>query len=317
MQATNGNLYGTTSNGGTNGVGTIFRITPAGAFTTLRSFDLGTDGGSPQGAKLVQATNGNLYGVTNAGGAQGFGTIYRITPAGALTLLHSFDFSVDGADLFNNGLVQASDGNFYGTTFTGSTNGQGVVYKMTPAGAVTILYRFCAQPNCIDGAGPFAELVQGTNGNLYGSTAIGGVNGTGTIFKITSAGALTTLYNLTADDTEGPYGALLQSTNGTFYGTLRLGPGTHQGSVFSFAAGLGPFLKTLPGSGKVGAIIIILGTNLTGTTSVSFNGTPATFTVVSNSQIKATVPAGATTGKVTVMTPGGTRTSNTPFRVTP
>jgi uncharacterized repeat protein (TIGR03803 family) len=317
VQAGNGSFYGTTISGGANGVGTIFSITPGGVLTSLHSFDLRTDGGSPAGAKLVQATNGSLYGVTNAGGANGFGTVYKITPAGTLTLLHSFDFAVDGANLFNNGLVQASDGNFYGTTFTGSTNGQGSVFKMTPAGVVTMLYRFCAQPNCIDGAGPFAELVQGTNGNLYGSTAVGGAHDTGTIFKISPAGTLTTLYSLTTDDTEGPYGALLQSTNGTFYGTLRLGPGSHMGSFFSFFVGLGPFVKTLPGSAKVGAVIMILGTNLTGTTAVSFNGTAATFTVVSNSQIKATVPASATSGKVTVVTPGGTRQSNVAFRVTP
>jgi uncharacterized protein (TIGR03437 family) len=109
---------------------------------------------------------------------------------------------------------------------------------------------------------------------------------------------------------------LVQDTNGTFYGTTEFA-GNHNGTVFSVAVGLVPFVETQPTSGKVGAAVKILGTNLTGATSVSFNGTAATFTVLSKSEITTTVPADATTGKVEVTTSKGTLKSNTKFRVTP
>jgi uncharacterized repeat protein (TIGR03803 family) len=180
--------------------------------------------------------------------------------------------------------------------------------------------------------------VQGTDGNFYGTTEVGGtacdtvlyiqsttsasVYGCGTVFKITPTGALTTLYSFCPEGypcTDGmdPQAGLLQGTDGTFYGTTGSGGAAGSGTVFSLAVGLGRFVETRPTSGKAGTSVIILGTNLTGTTGVSFNGTGARFTVVSKSEIKATVPAGATTGYVKVTTPSGTLTSNIPFRVIP
>ena len=331
--ATNGDFYGTTGYGGANGDGTVFKITPAGTLTTLYSFcsQSGcTDGESPLlfGA-LVQATNGDFYGTTEAGGANGDGTVFKITPAGTLTVLHSFA-STDGAYPYA-GLVLATNGDFYGTTESGGANGYGTVFKITPSGTLTTLHSFAST----DGAYPFAGLVQATDGNFYGTTAEGGANdcpgetyACGTVFEVTTNGTLTTLYSFCAvlvngdcADGDAPYAGLVQATNGTFYGTTALGAnsqgGYQDGTVFSLSVGLGPFVETLPTSGKVGTSVKILGNNLKGTTSVSFNGTSAVFKVVSSSLITTTVPTGATTGFVMVTTPSGTLKSNTKFRVTP
>jgi uncharacterized repeat protein (TIGR03803 family) len=379
LLATDGNFYGTTIHGGIGSVpggGTVFKITPAGTLTTLYKFCAKTNcaDGSFPGAGLVLATNGKLYGTTLAGGAHNLGTVFNITRSGTLTTLHSFNGSA-GSSPFA-GLVQANDGNFYGTTNGGGTNSRGTVFKISPSGKLTTLYSFCSQTNCTDGSGPlgglvqardgnfygttlnggafftngcfpvgcgtvfkitssgtlttlhsfrlsdganpFATLVQATNGNLYGTTSAGGGKAGGTIFEITPSGTLTTLHAFARADGFGPFAGLIQATNGTFYGTNTFGGSTqNDGTVFSLSVGLGPFVETLPTSGKVGEAVIILGTDLTDATSLSFNGSPATFKVVSNSEIKATVPTGATTGTVEVTTPNGTLRSNLVFRVTP
>jgi uncharacterized repeat protein (TIGR03803 family) len=323
IQATDGNFYGTTFEGGANGSGasgdgTIFKITPSGALTTLYSFcsqSNCTDGFDPS-ATMVQARDGNFYGTTLFGGANADGTIFKITPGGVLTTLHSFD-STDGSN--PNGLIQATDGNLYGTTYLGGANLSGTVFKITPSGALTTLYSFCSQSNCTDGNGP-AGLVQATDGKFYGTTATGGANGGGTVFNITPGSTLTTVYSFCSqsDCTDGdlPYAGLVQDTNGKLYGTAFRG-GIGDGTVFRLSVGLGPFVKTQTTSGKVGASVKILGTNLTGATSVTFNGTAAAFTVESPTAIKATVPTGANTGPVQVVTPSGTLTSNVPFQVRP
>jgi len=173
---------------------------------------------------------------------------------------------------------------------------------------------------CTDGSQPNG-LVQATNGDFYATAEWGGANADGTVFKITPTGTLTTLYSFCSQsgctDGDDPVGALVQDTNGAFYGTTQEGGANNDGTVFSLSAGLGPFVKTLPTSGKVGAAVKILGTDLTGATSVSFYGTAATFTVASRYSITTTVPTGATTGTVQVVTPGGTLLSNAPFRVLP
>jgi len=321
IQASNGNFYGTTSSGGASDIGTIFEITPTGALTSLHSFD-GTDGVYPD-SSLVQGTSGNLYGTTYEGGGAS-GTVFEMTPAGALTTLQTFD-SADGGG--NTGtLIQASNGNFYGTTIGGSTGG-GTIYEVTPAGKLTLLYTFCSKTDCKDGATPYAGLIQGSDGNLYGTTFAGGANttscngGCGTIFKITTAGELTTLYNFCSQsncaDGSAPQGGLVQHTNGAFYGTTFYGGADGIGAIFSLSVGLSPFVRTLPTSAEVGAAVLILGTNLTGATKVSFNGVAAKFTVVSSTEIKAAVPAGATTGTVTVVTPSGTLKTVVIFGVIP
>ena len=128
VQATNGNFYGTTDNGGTNNYGTVFKITPTGTLTTLHSFDY-TDGDTPN-ASLV-ASNGNFYGTTWLGGTDGDGTIFEITPAGTLTTVLNLN-GIDGAAPFSEGLAQGTDGNFYGTTQVTSNYDCGTIFEITP-----------------------------------------------------------------------------------------------------------------------------------------------------------------------------------------
>jgi len=322
VQASDGNFYGATTAGGTNSDGTIFRITPGGTLTTLHSFS-GTDGRLAYGG-LVQATNGSFYGTTARGGSNDDGTVFKITPGGTFTSLHTFCIQSGCPDGFipSNTLIQASDGNFYGTASEGGAIGYGTVFKITAAGALTTLYSFCLQSNCTDGSLPSGTLVQAIDGNFYGTTANGGANLIhGTVFKLTPGGVLTTLYSFCSQtnctDGSGADGGVVQATSGTFYGTVGGGGTSNVGVIYSLAVGLHPFVETLPTSGKVGATVIILGSNLTGATAVTFNGISATFTPVSKSEIKATVPTGATTGTVLVTTPGGTLKSNIKFRVTP
>jgi uncharacterized repeat protein (TIGR03803 family) len=328
LSAADGNFYGTTSSGGANdscslfgyaGCGTVFKITPDGTLTTLHSFD-DTDGEYPSAA-LAQDRDGNLYGTTSYGGSgkacvDGCGTVFKITPDGALTTVYSFN-GTDGANPAA-ALVLATDGDFYGTTPNGGTEGYGTVFKITPGGKLTTLHNFPSD----DGSNPEGGLVQATDGNLYGTTTNGGSSvacpyGCGTIFKISEGGTLTTLLNFDYLNGDHPVGALFQATHGAFFGTTFFGGGNDNGTIFSLSVGLGPFVETLPISGKVGMGVGILGNNLKGATSVTFNGTPAAFTVESGSLIKTTVPTGATTGRVQVVTPTGTLSSNVPFRVAP
>ena len=229
-----------------------------------------------------------------------------------MTTLHSFAGGTDGSSP-DTTLLRASDGNFYGTTLYS-------VFKMTPAGRVSTVHLFCEQLSC-GGFDPFGGLIQATDGRIYGTTAGGGTgtncsNGCGTIFSITANGSLTTLHNFNETDGRNPYGGLIQFTNGILYGTTLLGGSSSgYGTIFSLDMGLGPFVTFVQASGRVGRTGGILGQGFTGTTSVSLNGVPASFTVVSDTFIKATVPPGATTGYVTVTTPSGTLTSNVPFHV--
>jgi uncharacterized repeat protein (TIGR03803 family) len=287
----------------------VFKITLSGTFTTLHSFD-STDGDAPRGP--VQATDGNFYGTTNQGGAHGGGTVFKITPSGKLTTLYNFcsrSGCTDGEAPLA-GVVQGTDGNFYGTATAGGANGYGTVFKITPSGKLTTLGSF----------GPFgypeSTPVQATDGNFYGTTSSGGTEGYGTIFKITPSGKLTTLHTFDGTDGAEIAAGLVQDTNGKFYGTAPYGGANNDGTVFSLSVGLGPFVETQPTAGKVGAAVKVLGTDLIGATSVTFNGTAAVFKVVSASLITTDVPTGATTGTVEVTTPKGTLKSNVAFRVT-
>jgi uncharacterized repeat protein (TIGR03803 family) len=315
VEATNGDLYGTTLFGGASnacsgGCGVVFKITLTGTLTTLHSFD-STDGAGPEAA-LVQSTDGNFYGTANQGGAHGGGTVFKITPSGKLTTLYNFcslSSCTDGKAPLA-GLVQGTDGNFYGTATQGGANSYGTVFKITPSGKLTTL----------DSFGPYgypeATLVLATDGTFYGTTSSGGTEGYGTIFKIKPSGKLTTLHTFDGTDGAEIAAALVQDTNGKFYGTAPYGGANNDGTVFNLSVGLGPFVETQPTAGKVGAAVKILGTDLTGATSVTFNGTAAVFKVVSASLITTNIPTGATTGTVEVTTPKGTLKSNVVFRVT-
>ena len=277
MQAADGNLYGTTSSGGASGGGTVFRTTLGGGLTTWHAFTSGSDGGNPY-AGLVQATDGNFYGTAGSGGGSGSGTVFKMTPNGMLTTLHSFSGAdgsqplgglVQGNDgnlygitrrggagpydgtvfkitttgtlttLFNgtgtnrfsprDRLVQGSDGNFYGTTYDDGPNRSGTVFRMTPAGLLTRLYSFTGGS---DGQWPRAALVEGKDGYFYGTTMYGGAYGSGTVFRMTRNGALTTLLYFDGYNGANPRAPLLHAADGSFYGTTINGGVNGFGTVF-------------------------------------------------------------------------------------
>ncbi|HKF01313.1 MAG TPA: choice-of-anchor tandem repeat GloVer-containing protein [Candidatus Sulfotelmatobacter sp.] len=331
IQGINGNFYGTTTPEVAGISGTVFEITRTGQLTTLYTFCALSnclDGAGPGGA-LMLATDGNYYGATGTGGSQKAGTIFRVTAGGKLTTIHSFNKS-DGA--LPNSLIQAADGSFYGTTEYGGLNNKGVIFKLSRSGQFSVLHNFCSVMNCVDGASSHAPLVEGTDGNLYGTTTFGGVDkingqlfgGYGTVFRISPTGQFTVLHTFctlggTCADGAYPLDGLTQGTDGNFYGTtygLSLCPG-NCGTVFKLSMGLAPFIEASPTFGRVGHAVHILGNNLLGATSVTFNGVPATFKVGANSFITATVPSGASSGKIEVTTPGGTLLSNRVFEVIP
>ena len=329
VQGINGNFYGATTDAVAGVSGTVFEISASGQLTTLYTFCALSNclDGVGASAALIMGSDGSFYGVTGSGGSQKAGTIFRITANGKLTTLHSFR-KTDGE--YPNTLVQAVDGTFYGTSEYGGNNNKGVIFKLTLSGQFSVLYSFCSLANCADGATSSAPLVEGTDGNLYGTTTFGGTSvvngqifaGYGTVFQITPAGQFTTLHtfcSLGGDCADGAYplDGLTQGTDGNFYGTtygLPQCPG-NCGTVFKLSMGLAPFVGASPAFGRVGQAVHILGNNLNGATSVAFNGVPATFKVGANSFITATVPRGATSGRVEVTTADGTLSSNAAFEV--
>ncbi len=215
-------------------------------------------------AGLVQGSDGNFYGTTEYGGASGSGTVFQMTPAGVLTTLVLFN-GTNGSHP-SAALAQGSDGNFYGTTAYGGTNGnKGTVFQMTPAGALTTLVSF----NGTNGSRPVAGLVQGSDGNFYGTTLLGGANNHGTVFKMTTGGVLTTLVSFNGANGLSPFAPLVQGSDGNFYGTTAGGNGYWlndgyggYGTVFQsdshwdvdhtgfFQRGLWPKSRRRPGAGQ-------------------------------------------------------------------
>jgi uncharacterized repeat protein (TIGR03803 family) len=275
IRATDGNLYGTTSEGGAHSNGTVFKITPSGTLTTLYSFcslSACSDGANPMGG-LVQGTDGNFYGTTE------LGTVFKITPGGTLTTLHTFN-GTDGADPLA-ALIQGKDGNFYGTTPRGGANkctprsgyhlSCGTVFKITPSGTLTTLASF----DQATGFTPSSPLIQATDGNFYGTTPQGGANypGFGTIFKITPSGTLTVLHSFDGTDGEKSFAALVQGTDGNFYGTTSFGGGNANFSGTVFKITPSGTLTTLhsfdgaDGSGAEAGLIQATDGNFYGTTS--------------------------------------------------
>ena len=370
-----GNLYGTTATFINSG--TVFKLTPTGTLSTLWKFTgggTGTDEGGPI-YTVLQGQDGNFYGVNNGTFSGVFGVFFKLTPKGKLTA-SSFNFT-NGA--FPNLPTQGLDGNFYGTTQSGgdATCRCGVVYKVTPAGKISVLHKFTGfvSSTNFDGTRPIGVLVQGNDGNLYGTTFQGGANNLGTVFKISTSGtnySLVHSFNFTSTDRDGiePEAGLTLGTDGNFYGTTVFGGQNDLGTIFqitptggetveysfcaavncpvgfapttsliqhtngkfygntsgnslggsvfySFDMGLPPFGRSLSGAGKVGAVVGFLGEGLTSAANVSFNGIPATFKIVSDTFLTATVPVGALTGVVKILTSGGTLLSSHSFKVLP
>lgn len=237
VRGSDGSFYATTSLGGANGWGTVFKVTLSGTLTTLVEFDGSgtTNKGTEPTAGLLQAADGNFYGTTKEGGAYGWGTIFRMTPAGELTTLVSFTLneSANKGGYPYSGVILGSDGNFYGTTAVGGNSVAGTIFKMTPAGELTTLVQFTAGA---DGGLPVAGLVQAGDGNFYGTTNALGPNGCGTVFRMTPGGEFTTLLAFTG--TSGPNlgrsstSALIQGGDGLLYGTTLQGGASDLGTVF-------------------------------------------------------------------------------------
>jgi uncharacterized repeat protein (TIGR03803 family) len=402
VQGKDGNFYGTTTGGGNAGAicngnlgcGVIFKITPAGTYTVLHTFNgafaTPPEGGTPAG-RLILAKDGNFYGTTYSGGftddnVAGQGTIFKISAKGAFSTLISFEGRNNGftqpAQPYA-GLIQGKDGSFYGTSQFGGATGVGTVFKFAGK-KVTVLYSFSEQPGEFypDGAFPRAAVVQASDGNLYGTTSYGGTLTTyyqsGTLFRITTKGVFTKLWDFNATDPSvngiSPWGGLIQASDGNLYGTTTAGGGAansgivyqltlggalsqvisfdasttgaspeavplqaadgtiyitnnggtvsnskYQGAVVQIANGLPApipvILKFAPAKAKVGKKVTITGSNFVGTTGVAFNGTSAKFTVVSANTVIAIVPGGATTGPITITNAGGSTTSVHNFTV--
>jgi uncharacterized repeat protein (TIGR03803 family) len=212
-------------------------------------------------------------------------------------------------------LFQGSDGNLYGTAGGGSYGG-GELFRLTSEGNLSIVHNFPDPLITNDGAYPSIWLVQANDGNFYGSTAGGGTLGGGVFFRVSPEGDYTVLNNIDAGQLS-EISSLMQHTNGKFYGTAVFGGSHGGGLVYSLDVGLPPFVRLVNPAGKVGTCIKILGQGFTGTTSVTFNGAPATFNVWSDTFLTANVPNGATTGYVTVTTPASTLKSDQEMRVRP
>jgi uncharacterized repeat protein (TIGR03803 family) len=218
-----GRLYGTTYLGGTAGAGTVFVVDETGTETVLHSFTGGADGGFPL-AGLVQDTAGNLYGTTRSGGDFGNGTVFRLK-GHKETVLHSFTVEPDGAEPAG-GLLRDKAGNLYGTTIRGGAFASGIVFKVDRDGAETVLYNFCSQGNCMDGANPSAGLIRDASGNLYGTTVSGGTSvlGSGTVFKLDTDGVESVLYSFSGGADGGtPQSGLVRDAAGNLYGTTSFG----------------------------------------------------------------------------------------------
>jgi uncharacterized repeat protein (TIGR03803 family) len=291
IQGTDGNFYGTTSAGGTSGLGVVFKLTSAGVITVLHNF-IGSDGETPLSG-LVQANDGNFYGVASAGGSLGYGTIFKMTSTSDHTFSVIYDFDLTHGQTPEVALFQNTNGILYGDTFAGGSDGAGVFYSLNISAAAF------AKLQTLSGkvGSPVSILGQG----FTGSTAVsfGGVNATK--FTVVSDNYVTA--NVPTGGKTGTVTVVRPSGNLNSIQQFKVTP-----TVASFS----------PPSGPIGTSVTLNGTGLTQATKVTFGGvTATTFTVNSDSKITATVPSGAKTGKIAVTTPGGTATSSATFSVTP
>lgn len=218
-----GNLYGTTANGGKWGFGTLFRLAPTGIETIVHNFGNDPDGQFPLNG-IIRDSAGNVYGTTSSGGKFGWGTIFRISASGQESILFSFANFVAPTTV-----VRDSAGNLYGTTTIGGSAGYGTVYKLDTTGKLTVLHTFHEG----DGEGPYCGVVRDSAGNLYGTTYSGGAFSFGTVFKVDATGAESILYSFqVGSDGAQPLGPVVQDSSGNLYGTTKYGGAYGGGAVF-------------------------------------------------------------------------------------
>jgi uncharacterized repeat protein (TIGR03803 family) len=292
IKGTDGNFYGMTSAGGTNGYGVIFKITPAGVYTVLRHLAFSTDGTNPKG-HLVQAADGNFYGITYGGGANLGGTIFKITPSGTFTVLRALNKTTDGGNSYSS-LTLGSDGSLYGITNSGGTLGFGTIFKITTSGTFTVLRNF---NGTTDGGSSQSDLLLASDGNFYSMCYGGGNNGNGTIFKITPGGTYTVLKHLSSSvDGALPYGNLYQNSDGVLYGMMKNGGASGNGTAFKITTSgtytvLHSFVSATEGATPTGGFtkgndgnlygMTTYGGTLTGGTAFKMT-TSGTVTVIAN-----------------------------------
>jgi uncharacterized repeat protein (TIGR03803 family) len=225
IQANDGSFYGTTSAGGSDGYGTVFKLDASGNFTVLHHFN-DSDGNYPFG-ELLQADNGNFYGTTNSGGSNNSGVIFTLDVSGSFSVLHHFNAD-DGTNPIGS-LIQGNDGSFYGTTSSGGSHIGGTVFKFDASGNFSVITDFSAEHT----GSTYAGVIQDNDGNFYGTWANGGSNGYGTVFKLDSSGNLSLLHEFSGGSGGGgPMAALIQGSDGSFYGTTVGGGNNEAGTVF-------------------------------------------------------------------------------------
>jgi uncharacterized repeat protein (TIGR03803 family) len=233
--ANDGNYYGTTEEGGYYGAGTFFKLTPAGVFSRMYSFYSTSTGGNPKDG-VIQASDGNFYGTTYSGGSYGYGTVYKMSPTGTLTVLHHFNGTLGASP--RGRLLQASDGMLYGTTRSGGTNNVGTIFKITLGGVFSVIRHFVSGS---DGAFPEGSLYQADPGGpIWGTATEGGVNNNGTVFKF-SGTTFSVVRNLGTADGRLPSGNLMKGSNGILYGTTNAGGANGYGTVFRITGSTGYF----------------------------------------------------------------------------
>lgn len=239
IQATDGNFYGTTYAGGSANKGVIFKMTSSGTVTILHHLGTITNDGAYPFTSLVQGTDGNFYAATYLGGSANDGTVLKMTLSGTVTILHSFGSVTNDGTVPEGSLVQAADGNFYGTTLGGGTANDGTVFKITSNGTLTILHNFHDGSVTNDGMAPSAGLFIASDGNFYGTTAYGGSGTDGTVFKITPGGTETIIHNFgdgsVSSDGHFPLASVIQGTDGNFYGTTLSGGSASDGVIFKIS----------------------------------------------------------------------------------
>lgn len=274
-----GNLYGTTQQGGKEGHGTVFKLSPNGTETVLHAFGVADNDGLDPQAPLIRDSAGNLYGATLHGGAQNEGAVFKVAADGTETVLYSFGTARADGQNPAAGLVMDGAGNLYGTTELGGAYGAGTVFEVGTHGAETLLHSFLALGMGTDGQNPQAALLRDSAGNLYGTTPNGGAGMTGTVFKVSANGTTTVLYSFgstATTDGHTPYSTLVMDSAGNLYGTTASG-GVNGGArgdgvVFSLsAAGKETVLYSFGGTANDGqdpyaSLLIDSAGNLFGTT---------------------------------------------------